>query len=235
MGGNVVAPVEGPGRVKTGPVEVCGIEVEYFHNYFVGRGPDAMLVHNGPECVGKPAVVDRKTLSGRLPQEGVNGTWNGTTPGNGTWRSTDLRVRQAATKPGEAVPTHVDIQFQNGYPVFDGHVKSPFGIKGETRIALDVDPKASLRTRSDRDFSAANEWMAGRLNEAGVAHPEGGSWSVTRVKQYLADNNWQWHHHENMATMQLLDRGLHDPISHMGGRSLMDFSFNPPLPVRKPK
>jgi hypothetical protein len=40
---------------------VYGVEVEYFHNYFVGRGDDAMLVHNGPECVGKPVVVDRPT------------------------------------------------------------------------------------------------------------------------------------------------------------------------------
>jgi hypothetical protein len=48
--------------VKTGPVEVYGIEVEYFHNYFVGRGPGAVLVHNGPECVGKPARAE----SGKL-------------------------------------------------------------------------------------------------------------------------------------------------------------------------
>src|SRR5262249_8560325 len=34
------------------------IEVEYFHNYFVGRGDDAMLVHNGPECVGRPASAE---------------------------------------------------------------------------------------------------------------------------------------------------------------------------------
>jgi hypothetical protein len=60
VAGNFVAPVEGPGRVKTGPVEVYGVEVEYFHNYFVGTGPDAMLVHNGPECVGKPALAEKK-------------------------------------------------------------------------------------------------------------------------------------------------------------------------------
>ena len=107
-------------------------------------------------------------------------------------------------------------------------------MKGELKIALDVDPKASLRTRSDRDFSAASERLAGQLNEAGITYPGGGKWSVTRVKEYLADRNWQWHHHENMTTMQLLDRSLHDPISHIGGRSLKDFSFNPPLPLRKP-
>jgi hypothetical protein len=34
---------------------VFGNEVEYFHNYFVGQGDNAPLVHNGPECVVKPA------------------------------------------------------------------------------------------------------------------------------------------------------------------------------------
>jgi hypothetical protein len=54
---NVVAPVEGARRI-TGSVEVFGVEVEYFHNYFVGTGPNAMLVHNGPECFKRMAVEE---------------------------------------------------------------------------------------------------------------------------------------------------------------------------------
>ncbi|MCZ2341263.1 MAG: hypothetical protein LC104_05630 [Bacteroidales bacterium] len=61
--GNTVAPVEGMRRVPK-LVEVFGIEVEYFHNYFVGTGPDAMLVHNGPRCVVKPA--DPKAIANAL-------------------------------------------------------------------------------------------------------------------------------------------------------------------------
>jgi hypothetical protein len=72
VAGNFVAPVEGPGRVRTGPVEVYGIEVEYFHNYFVGRGPDAMLVHNGPECVGKPARAESGKLRGTGTRAGMS-------------------------------------------------------------------------------------------------------------------------------------------------------------------
>jgi hypothetical protein len=53
VAGSLVAPVEGAKRI-TGRVEVFGIEVEYFHNYFVGTGDNAMLVHNGPDCVVKP-------------------------------------------------------------------------------------------------------------------------------------------------------------------------------------
>lgn len=54
---NHTAPVEGYVRLQTGLIEVYGVEVEYFHNYFVGTGPDAMLVHNG-ECVTKPVERD---------------------------------------------------------------------------------------------------------------------------------------------------------------------------------
>jgi hypothetical protein len=53
VAGNVVAPVERVRRVP-GLLEVFGIEVEYFHNYFVGSGDNAMLVHNGPEKVARP-------------------------------------------------------------------------------------------------------------------------------------------------------------------------------------
>jgi hypothetical protein len=57
--GNVVAPGEGV-RLVPGFLEVFGIEVEYFHNYYVGSGDNAMLVHNGPQKVAKPleAVPD---------------------------------------------------------------------------------------------------------------------------------------------------------------------------------
>jgi hypothetical protein len=58
VAGNVVAPVEGSGRRRSERIEVFGIEVEYFHNYFVGTGADAMLVHNGPKCLVRPAVGD---------------------------------------------------------------------------------------------------------------------------------------------------------------------------------
>ncbi|MCZ2341264.1 MAG: DUF2380 domain-containing protein, partial [Bacteroidales bacterium] len=60
---NVVAPVEGWRRVP-GLVEVYGIEVEYFHNYYVGIGDDAMLVHNGPACLRRPKLTTGMQRSG---------------------------------------------------------------------------------------------------------------------------------------------------------------------------
>ncbi|MBV9124913.1 MAG: hypothetical protein JO112_16285, partial [Planctomycetes bacterium] len=61
VAGNVVAPVEGARRV-VGRIEVFGIEVEYFHNYFVGTGDNAMLVHNGPECLVRPKDAEGNPL-----------------------------------------------------------------------------------------------------------------------------------------------------------------------------
>ncbi len=51
-------PVISVGPLRTGLIEVFGIEVEYFHNYYVGRGNNAMLVHNGPPCLVKPVGVN---------------------------------------------------------------------------------------------------------------------------------------------------------------------------------
>ncbi|MCI0700808.1 MAG: HNH endonuclease [Planctomycetia bacterium] len=186
-----------------------------------GAGYDAVF--------GNRAGAVRKTLSGRLPKEGENGSWHGTTPGNGVWRSTDLRVRRAVTKPGEAVPPHVDVQFKNGYPIFDGQIRTVHGVKGTTKITLDTDATAGLRTRADRDFATANRWLADQLNQKRVLAPDGGAWSVTKVKKYLKKEGMQWHHHEDMTTMQLLRMNYHDNIPHLGGRSLKDFSFDPPL------
>ena len=184
------------------------------------------------ERAGLTPQAGRQSLAQRLPKS--NGSWVNGQPGEGGWRSTDLRVRQAAGKPGQPIPDHVDIRFKNGYPIFDDHVQSIHGVKGVTKIDLDVDATASLRTRTDRDFASANRWLANRLNQKKAPAPDGGQWTVDKVKGYLKDQGMQWHHHEDMTTMQLLPRGLHDNTAHIGGRSLKDFSFDPPLPIRKP-
>jgi hypothetical protein len=57
VAGNVIAAVESIGSRRTQRVEVFGIEVEYFHNYFVGTGANALLVHNGPAKIVRPVTV----------------------------------------------------------------------------------------------------------------------------------------------------------------------------------
>ena len=228
-------PVEAVSKAKLGLTDLYNVEVEHFHNYYVGPSAGhAVLVHNGAAgaggCINTPAV--RQTLGQRLPK--TNGSWVEGTPGNGVWRSTDIRVRTAAAGPDGVIPLHVDVAFQNNYPAFSKFIKDMEGIRGETKIALNVDAKAGLRTRTDRDFSTANTWMAEQLNNAKVPAPDGGVWTVGKVQSHVESRGLQWHHHEDMTTMQLMPQAINDKIAHIGGRSLMDFSFNPPLPKRKP-
>ena len=102
VGGNTVAPLEGQRR-RAQRIEVCGIEVEYFHNYFVGSGPNAMLVHNGPTCVVKP--LDAETAE-ELPEDVRFRTARGDakgrpfgTPGNPDaprWKSSTHELEKSA-------------------------------------------------------------------------------------------------------------------------------------------
>src|SRR5207248_2907955 len=55
--GGGVAEVEESPRQLDEKMEVFGIEVEYFHNYFVGEGEESLLVHNGPECLVRPGEI----------------------------------------------------------------------------------------------------------------------------------------------------------------------------------
>lgn len=70
--GNFVLPVESVGPRRTGLIEVYGIEVEFFHNYFVGTGDSAMLVHNGPECLKTPAEAGISAADARRIQNAAN-------------------------------------------------------------------------------------------------------------------------------------------------------------------
>ncbi len=59
---NSVVPVQQVGPRRAGLIEVFGIEVEYFHNYFIGNGERSMLVHNGPECLVRIKDADGKPI-----------------------------------------------------------------------------------------------------------------------------------------------------------------------------
>ncbi len=58
VAGNVVAPVDAIGPRRSQKIELYNVEVEYFHNYFVGRGENAVLVHNGPGYIKRPQVAE---------------------------------------------------------------------------------------------------------------------------------------------------------------------------------
>ena len=53
-----MVPVETVGKPRHVFVSVYNIEVEEFHTYFVGRGEQAVLAHNGWHCIKKRIVED---------------------------------------------------------------------------------------------------------------------------------------------------------------------------------
>ena len=54
------------------------------------------------------------------------------------------------------------------------------------------------------------------------------------VAQMRKDQALTWHHVEDMTTMQLVPSDVNGVVAHLGGRTLMDESFTPPLPMKKP-
>ncbi len=53
---NLVAPVQEVSKRRFGRFEVFNVEVEHFHTYYVGKGGNGVLVHNGG-CINTPKQV----------------------------------------------------------------------------------------------------------------------------------------------------------------------------------
>jgi hypothetical protein len=71
---NQVVPVQAVGKTKLEMTDLYNVEVEHFHNYYVGKpGGGAVLVHNGADratgYIDKPAGLGKATKSpkGRVP------------------------------------------------------------------------------------------------------------------------------------------------------------------------
>ncbi|MCZ2340640.1 MAG: HNH endonuclease, partial [Bacteroidales bacterium] len=135
---------------------------------------------------------------------------------------TDPRVLDAITSPGQVRPASVDITFTNGNPRFEPYIQDIKGIRGETKITLDIDATVSRKDRSARDFAKADEWMADQLNQAQVSSPNGQPWGKASVKKWRSQNDLTWHHLEDMETMQLVPTDLNNFIAHYGGRGMLD-------------
>ena len=111
-GGSLVAPVEGVGPLRVGRVEVYGLEVEYFHNYFVGGlGEDAMLVHNGLDCVNKPRTYESVDKPGGGAASGAEAG------GSGTPESGSAAGEEAIPQSGQTAPDAGRLVSPDGTPI----------------------------------------------------------------------------------------------------------------------
>jgi hypothetical protein len=112
VAGNLVAPVEWVGPRRSDRIEVYGIEVEYFHNYFVGTGDNAMLVHNGPDCLVKPldaatAETLREDVLSRIVRGDAKGRAFGTPRNQRTPTLAEFNPRIAEVRAGDLAETVV--------------------------------------------------------------------------------------------------------------------------------
>jgi hypothetical protein len=73
---NQVVPVEAVSKTKFGLIELYNVEVEHFHNYYVGESYGrAVLVHNSANptaCINTPVQVAKEVGEFPIPQGGVS-------------------------------------------------------------------------------------------------------------------------------------------------------------------
>jgi hypothetical protein len=147
-----------------------------------------------------------------IPRDGVqlpveNGHWDGE-PGNGMWKS-DLDEVNAITgnKP---------IKFEDGYPDLQPYEQ---GRVGTAEMSEHPSWKGGLQGNSIGDFASADYAFA--KQQGGDFLNADGSPCIARVAEYRDANDLTWHHHQDMATMQLVPTDLHNNVPHSGGASLI--------------
>jgi hypothetical protein len=133
----------------------------------------------------------------RKPRLPTGGTWEGE-PGNSVWH------------PGD--PNLPPVKYQNQYPVFEP-------VNG-------VEVKINMVGRIDKelDYGRANDALGQMLKQDAALRQKfgideafvrqnllfkNGETNASAVRDLLRERNLTWHHHQDMQTMQLVDRRLH--------------------------
>lgn len=206
-------PVQGVSPPRAGLVDLYNLEVEHFHNYYVGpdRGK-AVLVHNGATGPGgyitntpAEAAASRKLLSpdkldgyAKRYAEVVNANkkveWEVLAPELS--RRQVKNVRQYAREQGYVKPAPVN---EAGHADFTGHIYDHNG-KVLDNVRL---PENLWGVPKERQFRHLNNELFGSS-----ATPDG----------------WIWHHHQEAGRMQLVREGIHTITEHIGGESLGGWS-----------
>lgn len=203
---NLLAPVLSVSKPKFGMVDLYNVEVEHYHNYYVGQpGGSAVLVHNSA-----------------TPGNYIN------TPAEGT-KSRKLldqdKLDAYATRYAEAVATNKpvvwrelapelsrrQVKYVRGYARDQGYVKT-----------------APVNEAKHADFTGHIYEHNGRVLDD-VRLPEN-LWGVPKERQFRHLNKeifgssatpegWTWHHHQESGRMQLVRYGIHSVTDHVGGES----------------
>lgn len=137
-----------------------------------------------------------------LPKDGINGAFE-KNRGNSKFlvnEKTIPKVFNLENKTwGEILkPYGVDgIIYRNGFPDFSKFSQFTTEIKN---FSID----------RSKNFVQADKFLAGLKG-----------WTKSEATEYRKANNLVWHEHEDMKTMELLPREIHNNMPHTGGVSLM--------------
>lgn len=206
-GGNRAALLIAKWRRNKGPEKVYNLEVEYSHNFYVGR--EGVLVHNS--CAN--------TIEDYVRRVSGNPNWNFRKP---------LSL-SSGTKPGCANCTKYTmhngqkIYFDNNdFPVFE-----EFAGRGNGQVirydSPDLQGYAS-GVPSGADLTYASNWLD-------AAKSQYGSNIVVKSNNQVEIGGvlHTWHHHQNGKTMFLVPTAIHT-VTHTGGGALIKYGLKGAMP-----
>jgi hypothetical protein len=211
---NLLTPVLSVSKPQFGMLDLYNVEVEHYHNYYVGEpGGSAVLVHNSAtpgNYINTPAEGTAKRLR-QIPKE--DGYWSNSpakgapadgVPGESYWHSTSPTVT--------GHPDYQPVKFTNRYPEFESFSK----------ITIDVELTGKP---GSTDHKRAAKALAQRL----IAEPELAEQLGIPAEAYMRVLDWMaeqpnggytWHHVENMTSMMMVPTDIHS-IPHAGGADLL--------------
>jgi hypothetical protein len=205
---NLVTPVLDVSKPRHEELDLYSIEVEHFHNYFVGRSKGgAVLVHNGVEtpCINLPAkggkVLSQDQLDAYAKKYAAevkaNEPYQWADIAPGLSRRQVKYIREYAKEKGL-----VKVAPVNGsrVPDFTGHIYKTAEGKVLDNVQL---PKDLWNVPKERQFRYLNNQLFGTSET-----PKG----------------YTWHHTEQPGKMQLVEYGIHSATDHVGGESVGGWS-----------
>ena len=222
---NLVTAVQAVTKPTFGLVDLYNVEVEHFHNYFVGEpGGSSVLVHNGVEgsYINTPAETEGVTRLRQIPRE--NGYWSNSAeegapadgiPGESYWHSTDSEINSH--------PDYQPVKFTNRYPEFEpfARVRVEAELTGKPGSG---DHKAAAKALGQ--VLIDNPELADQLGIPQEAYARGKNLdkpNATGILNWMKqqpDGGLTWHHHEDMESMLMVPTAIHD-IPHAGGADLL--------------
>jgi hypothetical protein len=205
---DLLAPVLRVSEPRSGLIDLYNLEVEHYHNYYVGEGRgSAVLVHNG--AAGPGGYISN------TPEEA---------PKSRRLLSQD-KLDAYAQKYAEVVNANKKVVWEDLAPELSRRqIKN---VRGYAREQGYVKP-APVNEQGHADFTGHIYEHNGRVLD-NVRLPEN-LWGVPKERQFRHLNNelfgtsvtpdgWIWHHHQESGRMQLVRLGIHTITEHVGGES----------------